>query len=212
MNHVEDLLWDWLHGALSDDESVQVETHLENCADCRANLDQQTEMLAMVAVETETTTVPTRESILALATSQNRFARFVNEIARLTDVAIDQALDWSKKLGDPEAYIPSAVEVMSIFHIEGGPTVEDAIVGFVKIKAGEEFPEHTHLGVEYMLILQGKLRDGDTVYGPGELVENAGGTTHTIAAEPGVDLIYLNVTQVGIEVYGMKFGPESPDM
>jgi anti-sigma factor ChrR (cupin superfamily) len=213
MNHVTDLLWDWLHGALSDVESDAVEAHLAECESCQAALDTQTELLSRAAIEVETNVAPSREAILGLATAMNRFGRFAKKVADLTDVALEQAKAWIEKMDDDGMFTETALEMMQIYHIEGGPLVENAIVGFVKIKAGESFPEHTHLGHEQMLVMQGFLRDEDGVlHPPGTLIENPAGMTHEIGAGPDVDLIYLNVTQTGIELFGMTFGPESPDM
>jgi putative transcriptional regulator len=90
--------------------------------------------------------------------------------------------------------------------------VQDAIIGVVQLAPGAPFPEHTHLGEEKMFIVQGGLRDEDDVlHGPGALVVRAAGTSHAIAAEPGVPLIYLNIVHEGLELFGMRFGPDSAE-
>jgi anti-sigma factor ChrR (cupin superfamily) len=101
---------------------------------------------------------------------------------------------------------------LSLFHIDGGPAVDDAIVGFVQIAAGQPFPEHTHIGEERIFVIQGGLRDENgVVHTPGTLVKRAPGTSHSIAAEPGIPLIYLNIVDEGLEVGGTLYGPEDDE-
>ena len=207
--HVEDLLHDWFLGTLSDEETVQVDEHLASCPACQAAFDQH---LALLAEASETTAAPSVDSVLVEATTLRRFRRFAEKIADLSDVALETANGWLSKIDEAATWTETALGALQLFHIEGGPSVEDAIFGFVKLDGGTPFPEHTHLGREKIFVIQGQLRDenGD-LHGPGSLVVREEGTTHEISAEPGVPLIYLNIVHGGLEIFGMQFGPDSPE-
>lgn len=206
--HIDEMLHDWFLGTLSDEDAAVVDSHLSDCAECRAAFDQH----LMLLTASEPAAAPPVKRVLADATSLRRFSRFAAKIADLSDVAIGQANEWLSKIDEAATWTETAMGALELFHIEGGPAVEDAIFGFVKLEGGTPFPEHTHLGREKIFVIQGRLRDenGD-VHGPGALVEREAGTTHEIAAEPGVPLIYLNIVHEGLEIFGMQFGPDSPE-
>ena len=208
-DHVEDLLHDWFLGALSDRDTEVVDAHLESCAQCRVALDLHLALMADGAAHAEP---PPVERLLAAATPIRRFERFIDSIAALADVTAQTAREWLSKIDEATTWEQTRMPALSLFHIDGGPAVDNAIVGFVQIAAGQPFPEHTHLGEERIFVVQGGLRDenGD-VHGPGALVRRAGGTTHSIAAEPGVPLIYLNVVDEGLQVGETTYGPDSDE-
>lgn len=211
MTHVDDLLWDWLLGALDEDESAAVASHLDACDRCRAVLDQEASLLA--GPEARPLPKVARERLLADATTLARFEQFADDVASLMDVSVAKANDWLSRLDEPDVWSETAIGAVKLFHLEGGPAVENAVTGFVRLAPNTEFPEHTHLGVERMLVVQGRLRDeaGD-VHGPGSLIERPAGMTHVVWAERGVPLVYLSVVQEGVEIFGLKFGPDSPDL
>lgn len=209
MTHVDDMIWDWLLGALDDEDARAVDEHLAVCEACRQRLDEQTRLLAAIAPAP----APPREGLLNRATTLARFDQWSGIIASMADVAMEKARGWLAKIDDPAVWSPTALGDLELFHIEGGPAVERAVVGFVKLAPGTSFPEHTHLGTERVFVLQGRLRDehGD-IHGPGSLVEGDEGHTHEISAEPGPPLVYLSIVHEGIEIFGMRFGPDSPEL
>lgn len=209
MRHVDDLIWDWLVQDIPEDQARELEEHLAQCVYCQATLDAHIRLLAVTA----TRAVTGRANLLQSATTLARFERWAEPIASLADVAASEARDWLARIDDPEAWSPTALGALELFHIEGGPRVERAVIGFVRLAPGTGFPEHTHLGREQVFVIQGRLRDenGD-VHGPGSLVEREEGLTHEIFAEPGPPLVYLSIVQEGVEIFGMRFGPDSPEM
>ncbi|MEZ4461819.1 MAG: cupin domain-containing protein [bacterium] len=205
MNHVVDMLHDWFLGALSDAESEKVESHLDACETCRVALNQHVSLLTTLEAPGPMSGL---DRLLAEATTLRRFERFALDIARIADVTVDRAKGWLASIDDAASWVETAMHGLELFHIEGGPAVEGAIVGFVKLQGGVDFPEHTHLGQERIFIVQGRMRDEDgRIHGPGTLVERDPASTHAISAEPGIPLIYLNVVHEGLEIFGMKFGP-----
>lgn len=206
MTHVADILLDWLAGGLDESEAVRVEDHLAECAQCRAALDKE---LRLVAAATPAS-APPRGRLLQDATTLARFDQFATQVASLMDVDIDRAREWLANIDDPDVWEDTALGPLDLYHLEGGPAVANCITGFTRLAPGTSFPEHTHLGREYNLVIQGKLRDEHgVVHGPGSLVERDEGTTHEIAAEPGVPLIYLSIVGEGVEIFGMRFGADS---
>lgn len=204
MNHVVDILHDWFLGALSDEESGHVELHLETCPACRVALDQHMTLMAAA----DPVGLSGLDRLLSDATPLSRFERFAQDIAAIADVAVDRAKSWLASIDDAASWAETAMHGLELFHIDGGPAVDGAIVGFVKLQAGVAFPEHTHLGKERIFVIQGRMRDEDgQIHGPGALVERDTASTHEISAEPGIPLIYLNVVHEGLEIFGMTFGP-----
>lgn len=213
MSHVDDMLLDWLHGALEPAEQERVEAHLDECPACREALDRETALFAAAAVDSHPASPPSRQRLLGAATPLRRFERWADQIAAIADVAAQTARQWLSKIDDPSVWSETALGDLNLFHIDGGPAVENAIVGFVRLQPGTSFPLHTHLGKESMFIIQGELRDehGD-VHRPGTLVERDPDSEHEVSAEPGHPLIYLSVIQEGVEIFGMKFGPDSDQL
>lgn len=209
MSHVEELLHDWFLGTLDASAAQRVDEHLGDCVACRNALDEH---ITLMVSASDVATARCPEELLGKATSLRRFERFAERIASLADVALETVKGWLSKIDDAAVWSETAMEQLRLFHIDGGPAVDDAIIGFVELLAGTSFPEHTHLGTEKTFIIQGMLRDenGD-VHGPGELVTREAGTTHGISAEPGVPLLYLNIIHKGLELFGIEYGPDSTE-
>ena len=55
---------------------------------------------------------------------------------------------------------------------------EEERVQLLRARPGVKIPEHTHRGTEYTLVLSGALRDGDEVYGAGQIEIADGEHTH----------------------------------
>jgi quercetin dioxygenase-like cupin family protein len=141
-----------------------------------------------------------------------RFERFADQAGRLRDLGeddartvlnrIDQPADW---YGDPK------VGPTAMLWIEGGPGVRDAVTGFVRVMAGEDFPEHKHIGQEHVLVMQGSLIDSldGKRHGPGEVIPQPPGSQHSFhVPEDGPDLLILSVVQEAVEIDGQRLGPD----
>ena len=84
--------------------------------------------------------------------------------------------------------------------LKGKGEAASAIVGFVRIPAGTAFIEHEHLGPEKVFVLQGRFKDGDTEYGPGDLATMPAGSSHSFDVLPGAPLVYLLVLHGGLRI------------
>ena len=70
-------------------------------------------------------------------------------------------------------------------------------------ESGGQFPPHTHLGDEAVLVIQGYYVDdvSGQEYGPGDVARLPGGSAHSfsvLAASTG--LLYLAVIQEGLQI------------
>lgn len=141
-----------------------------------------------------------RARLLATAARPDRrFAPFIGRLARLIDVAQDRAHELLATLARADVWEPF-VPAVELVHLQGGPAVAGADVGFVRVAAGRAFPVHRHLGDERVLVLQGGYHDSSgAVVRAGDTVELPAGSAHEFVALPGADLIYAVV------VYGVEF-------
>jgi quercetin dioxygenase-like cupin family protein len=152
-----------------------------------------------------------RARMLAAANEKGRLHRFAEPVARLLDVGEERARELIDGIDDPASWVGAPFPGVELYHIEGGATVANAITGFIRIDAGHGFPEHTHLGDEKVLILQGRLvDDGGRELGPGTELPMGPGTTHSFTVKPGPRLVYLAIVHGGLEVAGMTLRPGDP--
>lgn len=148
-------------------------------------------------------TADLRARLLATAARpEHRWAPFTARLARLIDVAHDRARELLAAIVRPDPW-QRLLPGVDLLHLQGGPAVAGADVGFVRVAAGGAFPEHRHLGPERVLILQGGYVDdqGQTARA-GDLVELPAGSSHSFVALPGDDLIYAVVVG-GVEFPGL---------
>jgi len=144
-----------------------------------------------------------RSRLLAsVARPPQRFAPFVQRLAAMVDVALDRAQAMLEQIADPAAweFAPKLGPGIALIHLDGGPRVAAADVGFVRVPAGQLFPEHQHHGVERVLILQGSLDDssGERLTA-GDTVVLEPGSQHHFRACAGEPLIYA------VTVFGVTF-------
>lgn len=158
-----------------------------------------------------------RERLLATLRTAHRFDDLEARVAELTDLDLEQVRALLLAVDGPEAerggrWEAGPSEHVRLLHFAGGPAVEGAITGFVRIAPGEAFPEHEHVGDEAVLILQGALRDetDGSLHGRGEVVRKGPGTSHVIRAHGEVPLVYLVVVREGVRIGGELITPDDP--
>lgn len=170
----------------------------------------------LAALEPEPLEAPAdlRAQLQAEARHEGRFDRFREIVAELMDVDLPAADALLDGIGDPASWEASPLPQVSLYHLQGGPAVENAITGFVRIRAGDEFPEHVHLGDEEVLVIQGSFVDGvsGAIFRAGDRAQMRAGTRHDFRVRPGPDLIYLVVLQEGLTIGDQRFGPNDPGM
>lgn len=153
-----------------------------------------------------------RARLLAGAIVEGRFDRFVDAAAELLDVGAGRMRVLLDSIGDPSSWYGSKIPGVELIDLEGGPKVQNAITGFVRMSAGAEFPEHSHLGVEHVLVLQGSFLDGASgeIHRVGDVIELPEGAPHGFRVRPGPDLVYMVVAQTGIRIGDEDIGPDDP--
>ena len=166
-------------------------------ADSEAELRALEEALHRVANSAEMVRPPSalRERLIASASgAEQRFAPFAQRLAELFDVGLERAGDYLSRILDPAAWEEAIGEGIALVHLEGGLATAGADVGFVRVAAGQPFPEHRHDGGERVLVLRGGYRDSSGVtVRTGERTYSPPGSTHSFVALPGEDLLFAVV-------------------
>lgn len=141
--------------------------------------------------------------LMEALTFDGRLGRFAQTVASMIDVnleaartllnGIDSTLPWGAEPG---------MDGIATLWVDGGPSVQGCVRGFVRLPAGAEFPEHDHLGTEEILVLQGHmLMSTGEVVGPGERHRGDPGKPHAFSAMAGGgDLLYFAVVKEGITI------------
>jgi ChrR Cupin-like domain len=150
-----------------------------------------------------------RDRLLEQAVLGGRLWRFAEPVAKMLDLGVDKARELLDRLDDESVWEHEAPGI-ALCWVEGGPRVREAVRGFVRVDAGLTFPEHEHLGVETVIILQGGYRD--TVTGeelrPGQSSSNVKGSTHAVEVPAdGPDLLKLVVIQGGVRTAHKLYEP-----
>ncbi|WP_170135703.1 cupin domain-containing protein [Nannocystis exedens] len=144
--------------------------------------------------------------LAAAAAPEARFSPFVARLSRLLDLAQERVRQLLVSLARPDVWERVLPDV-ELFHLEGGPATVGADVGFVRVAAGAHFPHHNHLGDEHVLVLQGGfVEDDGTVVRAGGSSYRAPGSSHSLTALPGQDLLYA-VVVFGVEFPGLPPRP-----
>ena len=153
-----------------------------------------------------------RARLLASARHEGRFAHHAAEVARLLDLSPEAAGTLLDSIAEQSRWGPGPAPGVGLYHVAGGPAVENAVTGFVRVDPGTTFPTHGHLGPETVLILQGACQDSlGTRLVAGDLGHMEPGSEHSFEVPAdGMPLLFLAVIQEGIEMFGQKMGPRHP--
>ena len=209
-----ELAWAYALGALDDAERDDAQARVATSAAFAAEVEAAQVDLELIALTA--TPVDPSEAARARFTQElaydGPFASLVSSLARLADVGRDKMQELARAVADSAGWEDGPGKGVRIFHLEGGPATAGAVVGFVKVPAGGEFPEHTHSGEEKVLIMQGTLFDSfdGSVAVPGDIVVRPAESTHTTTAGDAEDCIYLVVVFDGVTVDGEHLGPGDP--
>jgi anti-sigma factor ChrR (cupin superfamily) len=154
-----------------------------------------------------------RDRLMRQWTPASRFALLLDRVTELLELPRETVAGLLEGIDRPESWEKGAFEGLSLFHLPRAPRHANAIVGFVRLAAGAGFPEHDHLGLETVLVLQGAIEDSEGhIYRVGDTATASPGLVHHFRAAPFVDLVYLVIVERGISIGGHVIGPEDPDM
>lgn len=174
---------------------------LDELVDGGASLDQ---LVTALAPSPEPAPSAGRARLLAALEATHRFDDLEADVARLLDVNAATAARMLLQVDQPSVWTEGPDPACTLFHVDGGPNVRDAVTGFVKISPGGGFPPHEHLGDETVLVLQGAFRDLDgSIVGAGQLASMPAGSAHSFEVEGDLPLVYLAVVQRGVVIGGV---------
>jgi anti-sigma factor ChrR (cupin superfamily) len=182
--------------------------HLRQCADCAAKLRAAQKRIAEI-VALASDAVPCealRRRVLQSIAETPRLARFTEIVANLLDIPTEKARAYLAALDDPNQWQKTPFDGVTRIPVEGGPQTIGAVVHFVRVEPGKVVPMHEHFGPEVGIFLQGRGRGDDgCIVEPGELDERAVGTSHSVAAMPGVASVMLVVARGGVRFGDFDF-------
>lgn len=192
-HHVaDDLLLGYAAGSLAEGWSLAVATHLSFCADCRARLAAAEAIgghlldsaAAATLEETSWAAVRARLSTaqagLAPQAPQPGTAVLPRPLREYLGGDLE-TVGW-KVIGTAGAQ----------FRLRTGD--RETQVRLLKIRAGQPVPEHGHRGRELTVVLSGAFRDGENLFGPGDIEDADSDLEHIPTATPEQDCICLAVT------------------
>lgn len=147
------------------------------------------------------------DRLMAALDAPGPFEHLVGAVADLVAVTRDKARALLKRATDASAWEPGPRPWVRLLHLTGDVGVEGAVVGFVEVEAGRDFPHHTHHGEEQVLILQGSCDDGERLLREGDVGIMPAESGHALSAGDDAPLLYLAVVFDGLEVDGHDMLP-----
>lgn len=190
----DDLIVSYAAGALSEGWSIAVASHMALCPQCRHRLYEAEAVGGeMLEAAPEAATAPgSWEALRAkLQTSPVAPAPAKTPLTGRAPTVPQPLRDYLggdidtvrwQKLGKGAAQLRLATRD------------NQTQVRLLRIPAGKRVPEHGHGGRELTLVLAGHFRDGDTIFGPGDIEDADGALTHQPTATAEADCICLAVT------------------
>ncbi|NRD64021.1 cupin domain-containing protein [Corallococcus exiguus] len=196
MEHLDDILPEWLLGTLEPARRDAAARHLDGCAHCRAELTRLTPAVDALGALVEPVAPPAEslQRLMEQMEGPGRFARQAGKVAALLDVAEARARELLESMSDPSSWMPGPVEGVELMPVETGPAREGMMAAIVRLQPGARYPRHTHLGREWNLVLEGGFREdsGHEVW-PGDELEKADGSLHDFTALQGPACICVSV-------------------
>lgn len=180
-----ELLLDYASGAAAEGAALVIASHVARCVTCReevAKLEEVGGDLLMTVPEAPVGELLLQDTLARLdaaTPSQDAVRGFDQETRRLVPAPLRRyigrnlgELDWRRVGGIfEEAQIP-----LSSHHVKAS---------LMKLQPGCPVPPHTHIGNEFILVLNGGYSDGDLQYGPGDFdVKFSGYAHHPVVDDP----------------------------
>ncbi|MHA7634346.1 cupin domain-containing protein [Corallococcus sp. M7] len=196
MEHLDDILPEYLLGTLEPARRDAAARHLDGCERCRAEwarLSPAVDALgALVEPVAPPASVLTR--LMERMEGPGRFARWTGKVAAFLDVAEARARELLESMAEPANWMPGPVEGVELMPVETGPRREGMMAAVVRLQPGARYPRHTHLGREWNLVLEGGFREdsGHEVW-PGDELEKADGSLHDFTALGGPACVCVTV-------------------
>jgi putative transcriptional regulator len=194
------LIPEYVLGTLPEDQADEIDAIVGASPELQRRVSDIQEGLAgsIAALPQLAPSSATRSRLLEALAGPDRFRPFFDVLTRLVDLPVDGLRAILARIDEAGGWEAGPLPTVQVVHFKGGPRVQALDTGLLRMAAGTRFPHHRHLGDEITVVLEGTLRDGARVYGPGQVIEWRVGTEHDYAAGPGRDLVTL-VVHSGIE-------------
>jgi hypothetical protein len=173
--------------------------------------DARLDFELLLAAEPARPSSALKDRLLGTLAVTHRFDDLEARVAELADVSRERARALLLEVDERSVWEHGAFPGVDIFHFTGGPTVANAITGFLRVAPGVAFPEHEHVGDEKVLVMTGALEDSTgAVYHPGAVVEMPGGSHHAFRSLGPALLLLMTVVQGGVIIGGERIPPGDP--
>ncbi len=173
-------------------------------------LDDTDMDMLLSAVEPVAPSPSLRSVLLQAISSADWFEPFVRRTAAILEIGHDAARAVLAGIADAERWMMGPGDGIELFHIEGGPALQNAITGFVRLAPGAAFPHHRHVGHEDVLVLQGSFIHNGDVIAVGMEAPMSPSSSHDVVAGPQ-GCVYLAVALDGLAFDGEEpIGPDDP--
>lgn len=210
--HVTDDLYEYALQILEPRRAEEIALHLRECRSCLLALGAINDEFAEVVVPTSNVapTASLRSRLLKDVGGIVPYARYLDDMAEML-VGSRALLEGELRgLPHPKTWVDGPVKHCRLFPCDAGSSLDDVIRSLVLMESGSTFPDHEHLGDEYILVLQGSLLNEDgKLYRPGDKLHMAEGTNHSFEVPDGLDLIYFNIVHHGLQIGEQLITPAS---
>jgi quercetin dioxygenase-like cupin family protein len=134
---------------------------------------------------------------------RERFAPLFKELSSFFDLSAEALRNVFERAADATEWQPGPLPWVSLFHLQGGPSLAGLDTGLVRLKKGMPFPPHRHTDSERVLILEGGYHDSaGHWYGPGDLHAMNAGTEHSLQMSADKDVLLAVILSGEIQVLG----------
>ena len=210
--HVTEDLYEYALQILEPPRAEAIALHLRECRSCLLALGAINDEFAEVVVPTSTVapSASLRSRLLKDVGGIVPYARYLDDMAEML-VGSRALLEGELRgLPHPKTWVDGPVKHCRLFPCDAGSSLDDVIRSLVLMESGSTFPDHEHLGDEYILVLQGSLLNEDgKLYRPGDKLHMAEGTNHSFEVPDGLDLIYFNIVHHGLQIGEQLITPAS---
>jgi anti-sigma factor ChrR (cupin superfamily) len=192
--HTPELLSEYVLGALPEEQMAEMDRLVAGSPELQAEVDQLTAALAQVA-ESLAKVEPSpaaRTRLLATVGSVDRFAPFLAPLGKILDLGADAMRAVLARIDDAGSWL-EALPGVQLLHFDAGPRLRNADAGLIRLAPGHSFPRHRHLGHEVNYVLEGYMKDGDEVHGPGSVIVYEKDSEHLYAATGARELVLMTV-------------------
>lgn len=204
-HHLDDsTLLSYSAGALPAALAVVASTHLERCSACRTHL-LDADQIGGVLMQQQRVEAPAeaaRAAILALLDAEPAIA----PSAPPADVVAEHDPDRLPSALQP--WFGTSIRALRWRRVAPGVQrirasgIKDGDLMLLRVAPGSKLPLHSHQGSELTMILDGAYDDMLGHFGPGDVADLDGETTHQPVTSPGLPCICVAATDAPLKFSG----------